>query len=124
MGEVISVKSSVSRKESLQVAVDFMAALRQAIVLRIHDPDLSLDRAAEPAGIGRQSLQRHLHMRGTTFTAEVIAAKKEKATDLPTSTKEPVSKIATAVGFTDSTAFTSNSTVTRLTGPFSWSHFS
>jgi len=99
------IKSSVSRRESLKVPVDFIDLFRQAVLLRIHDPELSLNRAAKLVGLSRQSLQRHLNIRGTTFTAEMTTAKKEQAISLLANTDKPVSEIATAVGFIDSTAF-------------------
>ena len=100
------VKSSVSRKEALQVPVDFMDALRQAIALHVGDPELNLDFVARITGVGRQSLQRHLNMRGTSFSAEVAAEKRVRAAELLTSTSRPISEIASEVGFLDPTAFT------------------
>jgi len=100
------IQSSVSRKDALEIPRDFMDALRQAIALYIQDPELTLDRVAALIGIGRQPLQRHLKMRGTTFTAEMNAAKRFRATELLKTTDQAITEIAGAVGFIDSTAFT------------------
>lgn len=100
------IQSSVSQKEALEVPRDFMDALHQAITLHIQDTELTLDRVAALIGIGRQPLQRHLKMRGTTFTAEVNSAKRLRAAELLKTTDQAITEIAGAVGFIDSTAFT------------------
>lgn len=99
------VQSSVSRKDALKVPKDFMDALRQAITLHIQNPELNLGQVSALVGISRQSLQRHLKMRGTTFTAEVNSAKRLRAAELLKTTNQAISEIACAVGFIDSTAF-------------------
>jgi AraC-like DNA-binding protein len=100
------IENSVSPEQLAGVPNDFIDAFQQTVVLQLHDPDLNLDCVAQLSGVSRQSLQRQLRVRGTSFSAELAAIKKIRAADLLVTTARPITEIAQALGFVDPTSFT------------------
>ena len=90
----------------LQVPEEFLAALRSVIYQELENGELRANKISELIGISNQSLQRKLKLCGTTVSAELQHARKEKAINLLTKTAKSVSDIASAVGFSNPANFT------------------
>lgn len=94
------------RHHRLRVPVDFLDALRQALVMCLHEAPPGVDEVARLVGMSRQSLQRRLKANGTTLSREISALRRQRATDLLTESRRKVAEIAFSLGFSNPTSFT------------------
>lgn len=65
-----------------------------------------IDWIAEKVGLTRRSLQRRLETHGTTFAAVLDDVLRARATELVADTSKPITEIALALGYADSSHFT------------------
>ena len=80
-------------------------AVRSALRPHLHDPDLTVAKAASICGYNRRRLSRDLREQGTTISKEIARLRSERASKDLADTNRRVSEIAQTVGFTDPTVF-------------------
>lgn len=82
-----------------------LESMRLALTPHLHEPDLTVERAAEICGRERRKLSRSLREKGTTIAREVAMLRADKARQLLLSSDQRVSDVALSVGFGDPTVF-------------------
>lgn len=82
-----------------------IGSVRSALLPHLHDPELTVEKAANICGHNRRRLSRALRQEGTTLSKEIAKLREEKAADELNTTTRRVSEIAQSVGFTDPTVF-------------------
>lgn len=80
-------------------------AIRSALQPHLHDPELTVEKAAMICGYNRRRLSRELRQRGTTISKEIARLRSERASQDLVDTNRRVAEIAQTVGFTDPTVF-------------------
>ena len=80
-------------------------SLRAALIPHLHEPDLTVEKAAEICGYNRRRLSRELRDQGTTLSKEIARLRAERAERDLADTNQRVADIAMTVGFTDPTVF-------------------
>ena len=80
-------------------------AVHQALLPHLHLPDLNIDMAAERCGFDTRTLGRKLKAKGTTISREIAKLKKEQASRLLKHSRQSISDVANAVGFSDPSVF-------------------
>jgi AraC-like DNA-binding protein len=65
----------------------------------------SLDAASDRLKVSRRTLQRRLVGARTSFSAELLRARQERAFELVTKTARPLAEVATELGFADASTF-------------------
>jgi AraC-like DNA-binding protein len=91
--------------EIQHVPGSLVESMRLAIIPHLHEPDLSVERAAEYCGYNRRKLSSLLRNKGTTIAKEVAAMRADRARHLLVDSTQRVADIALAVGFSDPTVF-------------------
>jgi AraC-like DNA-binding protein len=71
----------------------------------LHEPDLTVAKAAKLCGYNKRRLSRELRDEGTTISKEVAKLRAERAKKNLADTNQRVAQIALTVGFTDPTVF-------------------
>lgn len=80
-------------------------SLRLALIPHLHEPDLTVERAAEICGYNKRKLSRKLREKGTTIAKEIAKLRAERAgKDLAHSDRR-IADIALSLGFKDPTVF-------------------
>ena len=82
-----------------------VGSVRSALLPYLHEPNLTVERAATICGYNRRRLSRALRQEGTTLSKEIARLREKKAADELNNTTRRVSEIAQSVGFTDPTVF-------------------
>ena len=80
-------------------------ALRQELRGGLRLSDESLREASARLGLSSRTLQRRLERASTSFSEELTRARRERAFQLVTSTRRPLSEIAAELGFADASVF-------------------
>jgi AraC-like DNA-binding protein len=80
-------------------------AMHHALRPHLHEPDLTIDRAAEFCGHDSRKLAQRLREQGTTIGKEIAKLREQRAGRELAETNRRISDIAHAVGFTDPTVF-------------------
>jgi len=80
-------------------------AVKVALLPHIHEPDLTVERAASICGIEQRRLARALSEQGTSTVKLISALRRERATDELINTNRKVSDVAAMVGFKDPAVF-------------------
>lgn len=80
-------------------------SFRHALMPHLHDPALSVTKAAEICGWQKHRLARELRILGTTIADEIAAMRFEQAERELIQTDQKISQIAETIGFGDATAF-------------------
>lgn len=80
-------------------------AVHIALLPHMHEPDLTVDRAARICGFNKRQLARQLRSKGTTLGKEIANLRAEHAREDLVNSDQRVSDIAQSVGFTDPTVF-------------------
>ena len=84
---------------------EFLEGVREAVLTQLGNGNPSLRRAAEATGASVRTLQRRFDAVGVTFRDLVAEQRLEVASRLLRETGLSVAVIATAVGYSDATAF-------------------
>ena len=96
-------------KEALELHAiqgsDLLADLRMLIRKSLLVNQGAVPSIAAMLGMHQRTLNRKLHKQGTTFRKELESIRYELARQLLSNLKMPVSRIATAIGYADPTAF-------------------
>jgi len=100
------VPSPHRNRKAKEPPTEFRDAFQQALLPHLHETDLTVDYVARLTGMNRQSLQRKLKASGTTFSSELIALKKRRASEDLIQSDQPIAEIATGLGFANPTSFT------------------
>ena len=100
------VPSPHRNRKPKEPPTEFRDAFQQALLPHLHETDLTVDYVARLTGMNRQSLQRKLKASGTTFSSELIALKKRRASEDLIQSDQPIAEIATGLGFANPTSFT------------------
>ena len=82
-----------------------VGSVRSALQPHLHDPDLTVEKAATICGYNRRRLSRELREQGTTISREIARLRSERASKGLADTNRRVAEIAQTVGFTDPTVF-------------------
>lgn len=82
-----------------------IGSVRSALLPHLHEPDLTVEKAANICGYNRRRLSRALRQQGTTLSKEIAKLRANKAGEDLSNTNRRVSEIAQSVGFTDPTVF-------------------
>jgi AraC-like DNA-binding protein len=82
-----------------------VGSVRSALQPHLHDPGLTVEKAATICGYHRRRLSRELRKQGTTISKEIARLRSERASNDLASTNRRVAEIAQTVGFTDPTVF-------------------
>jgi len=81
-------------------------AVREIIAGNLKNPDLKIETVAKHCGLAVHELRQSLSKQGTTYAKELQTLKIATAKKLLTETAEPISNIATQVGFSTPANFT------------------
>jgi AraC-like DNA-binding protein len=82
-----------------------VGSVRSALQPHLHEPDLTVEKAATICGYNRRQLSHELREQGTTISKEIARLRAERASNGLASTNRRVAEIAQTVGFTDPTVF-------------------
>jgi AraC-like DNA-binding protein len=82
-----------------------LGSLRAALMSHLHEPDLTVEKAARICGYKNRRLSRLLRDEGTTLSREIATLRAERAKTNLADTNQRVAEIALAVGFRDPTVF-------------------
>lgn len=80
-------------------------SVRAALAPHLHEPNLTVERAARICGHNRRRLSQELRDEGTTLSREIAKLRAERAEKDLADTNHRVAEIAQTVGFTDPTVF-------------------
>jgi AraC-like DNA-binding protein len=95
-----------SAERSLDQPPDSLAgSVRVALIPHLHEPNLTVAKAARICGYNRRRLSQELRDEGTTLSKEIAKLRSERAEKDLADTNRRVSDIAQTVGFTDPTVF-------------------
>jgi len=103
--EKSSFHSSAATTSPGQLPESLIASVRAALTPHLHEPDLSVEKAAQICGFDRRHLSRRLRAEGTTLSKEISKLRAERAGKNLAETKRRIAEIAQSVGFTDPTIF-------------------
>ena len=82
-----------------------IGSLHAALMPHLHEPDLTVEKAAKICGYKNRRLSRELRDEGTTLSKEIAKLRAESAKKSLADTDQRVAEIALAVGFRDPTVF-------------------
>jgi AraC-like DNA-binding protein len=82
-----------------------VGSIRSALQPHLHDPNLTVEKAAMICGYSRRRLSRELRQQGTTISKEIARLRSERASKDLSDTNRRVAEIAQTVGFADPTVF-------------------
>lgn len=82
-----------------------VGSLHAALIPHLHEPDLTVEKAAKLCGYNKRSLSRELRDAGTTLSKEIARLRAERAKRSLADTDQRVAEIASTVGFKDPTVF-------------------
>jgi AraC-like DNA-binding protein len=82
-----------------------IGSLHAALIPHLHEPDLTVEKAARICGYKNRRLSRELRDEGTTLSKEIAKLRAESAKKSLADTDQRVAEIALAVGFRDPTVF-------------------
>ena len=88
-----------------EIPRSMLDSIRSALKPHLHEPNLTVGRAASICGYNRRRLSRDLREQGTTISKEIARLRSERASKDLADTNRRVSEIAQTVGFTDPTVF-------------------
>ena len=80
-------------------------SVRSALRPHLHEPDLSVAKAAKICGYAQRRLAQKLREEGTTLSKEIACLRAKTARNQLSNTDRRVAEIAQEVGFTDPTVF-------------------
>jgi AraC-like DNA-binding protein len=89
----------------LNSQADIVEALRRQLRREAVLTQECLVEASSRLGISARTLQRRLQMAGTSFTDELVSARRERAHQLVAFSRRPLAKVACDLGFADRAAF-------------------
>jgi AraC-like DNA-binding protein len=87
------------------LAIGFEEKVRWMIHARLSDPGLSVEQVAALNGMSRRSLNRRLAVRGVTFARLLRSVRLTTARRLLVESETPLSEIAAAIGYDESSVF-------------------
>jgi AraC-like DNA-binding protein len=96
---------SVTEKSLQHPPGSLVDSVRAALIPHMHDPDLTVAKAARICRYDRRRLSRELRSEGTTISKEIAKLRANKAEKDLAGTNRRVAEIAQTVGFTDATVF-------------------
>jgi len=98
---------SVGRDPSSEQHIpnSLIQSVRSALRPHLHEPNLTVERAASICGYGKRKLSRSLRDEGTTIVKEIAALRAEFARSRLTQSNMRIAEIGAAVGFNDPTIF-------------------
>jgi AraC-like DNA-binding protein len=96
---------SVTGKSLQHPPGSLVDSVRAALMPHMHDPDLTVAKAARICRYDRRRLSRELRSEGTTISKEIAKLRANKAEKDLAGTNRRVAEIAQTVGFTDATVF-------------------
>jgi AraC-like DNA-binding protein len=82
-----------------------VGSLHAALISHLHEPDLTVGKAAKLCGYDKRRLSRELRHKGTTLSKEIAGLRAERAKQSLADTNQRVAEIALTVGFRDPTVF-------------------
>ncbi len=82
-----------------------VGSLHAALIPHLHEPDLTVAKAARICGYNNRRLSRELRVEGTTISREIAKLRAACAKKNLADTDQRIAKIALAVGFRDPTVF-------------------
>jgi len=82
-----------------------LGSLRAALIPHLHEPDLTVAKAAKICGYNNRRLSRELRGEGTTLSKEIAILRAERAKNNLADTNQRIAEIALTVGFSDPTVF-------------------
>ena len=82
-----------------------IGSVRQALIHHLHEPGLTVDKAANICGYKKRRLSKDLREEGTTLAKEIAKLKTERAGQRLANSDSRIADIAQAVGFKDPTVF-------------------
>jgi AraC-like DNA-binding protein len=82
-----------------------LGSLRAALIPHLHEPDLTVAKAAKICGYNNRRLSRELRGEGTTLSKEIAKLRAERAKNNLADTNQRIAEIALTVGFSDPTVF-------------------
>jgi len=82
-----------------------IGSLHAALMPHLHEPNLTVEKAARICGYKNRRLSRELRDEGTTLSKEIAKLRAESAKKSLADTDQRVAEIALAVGFRDPTVF-------------------
>jgi AraC-like DNA-binding protein len=82
-----------------------LGSLHAALVPHLHEPDLTVAKAAKICGYNKRRLSRELRDEGTTLSKEISKLRAERAKNNLADTNQRIAEIALTVGFSDPTIF-------------------
>ena len=90
---------------SARLAINFEERVRWLIRARISQPGLSIEQVAASTGLSRRTLNRRLATRGVTFARLLRSARFATARQLLAESATPLSRVAAAIGYAESSVF-------------------
>lgn len=99
LGDVKSIPSAAPTPRTL------IESLHVALKPHLHEPGLTVEKAAEICGYKKRRLSRELRAKGTTLAKEIAALRARRAEKVLIESDQRVAEIAQQVGFTDPTVF-------------------
>jgi AraC-like DNA-binding protein len=100
-----SFAGDASQWQHAELPKSLIEALHLALLPHMHEPDLTVDRAAKICGFGTRRLSAELRSRGTTLGKEIAALRARHAQNGLTNSNRRIFDIAQSVGFKDPTVF-------------------
>ena len=82
-----------------------VGSLHAALIPHLHEPDLTVEKAARICGYKNRRLSRELRDEGTTLSKEIAGLRAARAKKDLTDTDKRIAEIALTVGFRDPTVF-------------------
>jgi AraC-like DNA-binding protein len=82
-----------------------VGSLHAALTPYLHEPDLTVARAAKICGYNKRRLSRELRDEGTTLSKEIARLRADRAKKSLADTNQRIAEIAATVGFRDPTIF-------------------
>jgi len=82
-----------------------LGSLRAALIPHLHEPDLTVAKAARICGYNNRRLSRELRGEGTTISREIAKLRAARAKKNLAGTDQRIAEIALTVGFRDPTVF-------------------
>lgn len=103
--EKSTFQSSNVDKAVGQPPESLLGSLHAALMPHLHEPDLTVARAARICGYNKRRLSRELRDEGTTLSKEIARLRADRAKRDLAETNQRIAEIASTVGFRDPTVF-------------------
>ncbi len=103
--EASRLQASATDNASPAIPRSLIESVHSALRPHLHEPHLTVDRAARICGYTQRRLARELRDQGTTLSREISYLRAGKAKRQLGNTDRPVAEVAQEVGFTDPTVF-------------------